>query len=143
MSVSATVKTNTKKAMTNSTPLPPDTVPSAPATGTRTETAPGATGKRTLQERFQREAAIRRALFAGSLAGFVAIFGLIASAGKPAEAVDVPEAAIVRPPDSSNQVLAEVPLRDVTGSGDRETIIRIVAPQPQSPVPHVRTRATS
>jgi hypothetical protein len=129
--------------MTDPTPSSADTGPSAPVTMTRKGTAPGTVSKQTPQQRLQREAAIRRALFAGSLAGFVAIFGLVASAGKPAEAVDVPEPAIVRSPNSSNQVLAEVPLGDVTGNGGRETIVRIIAPQLQSPVPHVRTRATS
>src|SRR4051794_26065384 len=143
MSVTATVKTNTKKAMTNATPLPPDIAPTSPANRTRRESAPGTTGKRTPQERLQHEAAIRRALFASSLAAFVAIFGLIAAAGKPATAGNTLEPPSTLAPDSAYQVVAEVPLGDVTGNGGRETIVRILSPQSQSPHPHVRTRATS
>jgi hypothetical protein len=72
----------------------------------------------------------------------VAIFGLIASAGKPAEAVAVPEPAVVQRPDDSSQVLAEVPIGTIDGSGGRQTIVRIIAPPSQSPVPHIRTRAS-
>jgi hypothetical protein len=39
--------------------------------------------------------------------------------------------------------VAEVPVGNVAGNGNQETIVRILSPQPQAPRPHVRTRATS
>lgn len=129
--------------MTERITSPADTGPTVPAIRTRRGTvSPGAAGNRTAQERFQREAAARRAVFAGSLAGLVVVFGLIATAGKPASADSVPEPAVVHSPASPDRVVAEVPIGNIAGSGEPETVIRIVAPQPRAVAPHVRTRAT-
>jgi hypothetical protein len=97
-----------------------------------------ATKTRDRGDRLAREAAARRALFAASLAGFVAVFGLIAASGKSAPA---PIEASAAPTASSQRVLAEVPIAS-SGGGEVETIIRIVAPDTPSVVPAARTRAS-
>ncbi len=109
-----------------------------PATGTRPRRTTG-TGKTA--ERLEREAAARRAVFAASLAGFVALFGLIAVAGKPAPAANAQPSVPVSDFARGNRVLAEVPITGLNG-GDGQTIIRIVAPEPEAEAPHVRTRAS-
>jgi hypothetical protein len=112
------------------------------ATPQPTETRPRrTTGTGKIAERLEREAAARRAVFAASLAGFVALFGLIATAGKPAPAVNAEPPAPVSDVVSGNRVLAEVPITGLNG-GDVQTIIRIVAPEPGATAPHVRTRAS-
>jgi hypothetical protein len=72
----------------------------------------------------------------------VAIFGLVATAGKPAAAGNTPEPSLVRTPDSAYRVVAEVPLGNGAASGEQETIVRVLSPQSQAPIPHVRTRAS-
>ena len=98
-------------------------------------------GSGKTHERLEREAAARRAVFAACLAGFVAVFGLIATAGKPAPAVSAKQPALVSDSTHDNRVVAEVPVTGLNGDS-RQTIIRIVAPEPGAPAPHVRTRAS-
>jgi hypothetical protein len=114
----------------------PSATPSATETRPRRTTGTGKTA-----ERLEREAAARRAVFAASLAGFVALFGLIAVTGKPVPAVNAEPPAPVSNVARGNRVLAEVPITGLNG-GDSQTIIRIVAPEPGAPAPHVRTRAS-
>lgn len=93
------------------------------------------------RERLEREAAARRLVFVASLAGFVAVFGLIATAGKPTPALSPEQPALARQFTPANRVVAEVPVSGLNGD-TTQTIIRIVAPEPQAPAPHVRTRAS-
>jgi hypothetical protein len=93
------------------------------------------------RERLEREAAARRAVFAACVAGFVAVFGLIATAGKPAPAVSAEQPMLVSDLTRANRVVAEVPVTGLNGD-TTQTIIRIVAPEPRAPAPHVRTRAS-
>jgi hypothetical protein len=101
----------------------------------------GTTGNDKTRERLEREAAARRAVFAVSLAGFVTVFGLIASAGKPAPAVSTEQPVLVSDLTPANRVVAEVPVTGLN-SDTTQTIIRIVAPEPRASAPHVRTRAS-
>jgi hypothetical protein len=96
---------------------------------------------RAAEERIAREAAMRRAVFVASLTTFLAVFGLIAGTGKPASTVNQLESAQANEAATSNQVIAEVPVADLTGDGE-ETIIRIVAPQRAPVAPRIRTRAS-
>jgi hypothetical protein len=114
----------------------PSATPHATATRPRRTTGTGKTA-----ERLEREATARRAVFATSLAGFVALFGLVAATGKPVPTVNAQPSAPVSDVARGNRVLAEVPITGLNG-GDSQTIIRIVAPGPGAPAPHVRTRAS-
>jgi hypothetical protein len=103
-----------------------------------------AKGQRKIQERFEGEAAVRRTLFVGSLAAFVALFGVIAWAGKPISPVTAVTAVPPAAPAAGDRILAEVPIADLTGAngGGSSTIVRIVAPESRALVPHARSRAT-
>ncbi len=94
-----------------------------------------------LAARLEREAAARRALFAVSLAGFVALFGLIAVAGKPAPDTGVGSSALVSDSASTGRVVAQAPITGLDGGG-AQTLVRIVAPEPRARAPHARTRAS-
>jgi hypothetical protein len=94
------------------------------------------TDPRRGQAHLAREAAARRTMFAAVLAAFVAIFGLIAVAGK---AATTSQSAAV--PAGDNRVIAEIPVANLDGD-NRVTIVRIVAPDEQAAVPHARTRAS-
>ena len=100
-----------------------------------------ASGKGKTRERLERGAAARRAVFAVSLAGFVGFFGLIATAGKPAPALSSEQPAPASELPRANHVVAEIPVSGLNGDTN-QTIIRIVAPEPRAPAPHVRTRAS-
>lgn len=104
---------------------------------------PAAGGRQRVQERREREAAARRALFVGSLGAFAAAAGLIAALGKPPSGTGAappqPDVAV----DTPGRVVAEIPITDLVGAANgSETLVRIVAPAPESVRPHVRTRAT-
>lgn len=112
------------------------------AAQTQGATRPHATpGNGKTGERLEREAAARRAVFATALAGFVTLFGLIATAGKPAPAISPEQPALVSDFTRDNRVVAEFPVTGLNGD-TTQTIIRIVAPEPRAPAPHVRTRAS-
>jgi hypothetical protein len=93
-------------------------------------------------ERLEREAAARRALFAGSLIGFVVAFGLVAAGGKPAPATDAGVFGRIAPAVDASSGLAEKPITAFSGADVRDTGIRILAPEPRTRRPHVRTRAS-
>jgi hypothetical protein len=76
-------------------------------------------------------------MFAAILAGFVAIFGLIAATGKAATSASQTGSA----PASDSRVIAEVPIANLAGD-NTVTIVRIVAPDRQTAAPHARTRAS-
>jgi hypothetical protein len=98
--------------------------------------------KRTkADERLEKEAAARRALFVASLAGFVALFALIAASGTPETASGVAGTAMTGAAAPSDRVIAEVPVANLNGDG-AETIIRIVAPDQGAAATHLRTRAS-
>jgi hypothetical protein len=140
MTMSTRRRTRTRRRRTRTDVTFSPNTPSATlhATESRPRRTTG-TGKTT--ERLEREAAARRAVFAAALAGFVALFGLVAAAGKPVPAVNSEPPAPVSDVSRGNRVLAEVPITGLNG-GDSQTIIRIVAPEPGAPAPHVRTRAS-
>jgi hypothetical protein len=89
--------------------------------------------------RLEREATLRRAVFVASLAGFVAVFGLVAVKGEPGASGNVQQPALPGDTLTANRVLAEVPVTDANGA---PMIIRVVTPDTQTTRPHVRTRAT-
>lgn len=89
----------------------------------------------------EREAAARRMMFAATLAGFVAIFGLIAVTAKAAPATIPPGSNPATAAASGNRVLAAAPIANLNGD-NTVTIVRIMAPGRQATAPHVRTRAS-
>jgi hypothetical protein len=132
------MSTVTESTMTDAASRSAETKSGAPRAGTRLPArAPG----RAHQDRVAREAAARRAVFALCLGGFVAAFALIATAGKPAAVSGQTSPPLTSAPVSGRQVIAEVPISDPGGS-DRATIVRIVAPQRSTAMPHARTRAS-
>lgn len=88
-----------------------------------------------------REGSARRALFAGCLAGFVALLGLVAATAPPARSAAPEPAPVGEVAAGSGRVVAEVPVTGLDGAG-APTIIRIVAPDRPPAPPHVRTRAS-
>ena len=98
-------------------------------------------GKGKTRERLEREATARRAVFVASLAGFVGLFGLIATTGKPTPVLSPEQPALASELPGANRAVAEIPVSGLNGD-TTQTIIRIVAPESQSPAAHVRTRAS-
>lgn len=99
-----------------------------------------ASASRTAQERAEREAGARRALFVASVAGLAATLGVVAASGGP------PVADEVRPAPggetaAARRIVAEIPISTVDGRGV-ETIVRIVAAGPDAAPSDIRTRAT-
>jgi len=92
-------------------------------------------------ERLEREAVARRAAFATALAGFVLLFGLIATGGKPTPATSQEQPVRLSNATRAGRVVAEIPITGIAGDST-QTIIRLVAPEPQEPSPQVRTRAS-
>lgn len=107
----------------------------------RVARAPTSSGKSKVGERLEREAAARRVVFATALAGFVLLFGLIATADKPTPAVSQEQPATARDVTRANRVLAEIPIPGHTADAP-QTIVRLVAPESQGLAPHARTRAS-
>ena len=107
--------------------------------GTQRTRPPGSVSPK-IQERLDREARARRGLFVASVAGLAAALGIVAiSAGTPqATGAALPVAASESP---GQRVLAEVPIQPVN-SQDVTTVVRIVAPTQDAPLPDFRTRAT-
>ncbi len=99
------------------------------------------TKRRKADERLEKEAAARRALFVAALAGFVTAFALIAGSGTPDPAGGETEPGLEGAAAPGTRVIAEVPIANINGDG-AETIIRIVAPDQGAAVPHLRTRAS-
>lgn len=99
------------------------------------------TGRRKADERLQKEAAARRALFVATLAGFVAVFALIAASGTPDTASGVTGDTVEGEAAPSGRVVAEAPIANLLGDG-ATTIVRIMAPDQRAPAPHLRTRAS-
>jgi hypothetical protein len=88
-----------------------------------------------------REARARRALFAGCLAGFAALLGLVAATAPPAQSAAPEPAPVSEVAVGSGRVVAQVPVTGLDGAGV-PTIIRIIAPDQPPSLPHVRTRAS-
>src|SRR5215212_9591581 len=116
MSVTSTTMMSTRaRAMTEAASANQDSL-TPKASLVQGSTRPHSTpGKGKTHGRLEREAAARRAVFAVSLAGFVGLFGLIASLGKPAPAVNAGLEAQVSDVTGGNRVLAEVPITGLNG----------------------------
>lgn len=109
----------------------------------RTQTSrAGLRGSNKAAERLEKEAAARRALFVASIAGIVGAFGLIAASELPPAMADAEIPVAATEPGLGNRVLAEVPIGQIAEGGAHQTIIRIVAADPQPTPAHLRTRAS-
>ena len=102
---------------------------------------PATSGKDKVAERLEREAVARRAAFTTALAGFIILFGLVATGGKPTPATSQEQPARLSNATRAGRVVAEIPITGITGDST-QTIIRLVAPEPQGLSPQVRTRAS-
>jgi hypothetical protein len=105
----------------------------------RAKRAPSAS--RSARERVEREAGARRALFVASIAGLIAASGVVAVSHRPLQAPDEGRPSLVGEANTARRVVAEVPILSADGEGV-ETVIRFIAPEPDTAAPHVRTRAT-
>jgi hypothetical protein len=94
------------------------------------------------RQRLEREAGVRRAVFVASVAGFIAVLGLVAVAGKPGAEPGVAEAPAWHDAAAPRRVLAETSITNVLDPGGPETIIRIVEPESAPTQARLRTRAT-
>lgn len=93
-----------------------------------------------MQERLEREARARRALFIAAVAGLAVAVGVVSvTAGTSPATDDAPPAIIQNASDQ--RVVAEVPVLQADGS-QVEMIVRIMAPAQNAPAPDVRTRAS-
>lgn len=107
--------------------------------GTPLARSPGSASPR-VQERLEREARGRRALFVASIAGLAATLGIVAgSAGESPATAPAQQAVIQNAADQ--RVIAEIPVPGA-GNAQVETIVRIMAPAQNAPAPHIRTRAS-
>lgn len=96
---------------------------------------------RLAQERTEREAAARRALFVASVAGLATSLGVIAvSVGSPQAAAEI-RPPVVAERTVSRGVIAEFPIPAADGRGV-ETIIRFVVSGAETAAPDLRTRAS-
>jgi hypothetical protein len=102
---------------------------------------PAGSASRAVQERAEREAGARRALFIASVAGLIATFGVVAASDSPLRAIDEDRPPPIGEAVSSRRVVAEVPILSVDGQRV-ETVVHFIAPEPGKTAPRLRTRAS-
>jgi hypothetical protein len=106
-----------------------------------TRSRSAASASRSVQERSEREAGARRALFVASVAGLAAALSVVAVSGGPPHVAEEVQTASGGETPAARRIVAEIPIPAADGQGI-ETIVRIVAVGPDTAAPDIRTGAT-